>query len=437
MMAASSSSGSGDIPHGDGADAAHRTHVSFAGKNLTREPELERYLALESLDLSRNELAFLSAATFRSTRLRALVAKLNRIASLPESLGTLPAAASLAELVLPNNDLQSLPESIGLLVRLVNLDLSCNRLSQLPASFGELSSLQRLSLRDNRFTGAMSGTLSTLRQLQYLDVSSNAISALPSLAAATQLKRLTISHTLLDAAAIMAAQLVGASTSIVQQQAADSDDDPTRSDFKRTHLSLAGKGLNNEPDLKPYGSLETLDLSHNALENISPAPFRIATLRVLVLKLNLIQYLPDDIGLLPAAASLTELVLSNNNLQSLPESFALLVHLVNLDLSCNRLSHLPSGFAGLTNLQRLSLKDNQFIGALGDAIATLHHMQYLDVSSNAISALPSLAAATRLKRLTISRTLLDAAAVASLVPPGASVVNDLSDEKLEIGRAHA
>ena len=78
-------------------------------------------------------------------------------------------------------------------------------------------------------------------------------------------------------------------------------------------------------------------------------------------------HMQENVGIL---THLVNLDLSNNHLQSLPESFGNLISLQKLDLYSNQLSTLPLSFWHLKKLRWLDLKKNPLEKELEDAAGT-------------------------------------------------------------------
>ncbi|XP_034286742.1 leucine-rich repeat and calponin homology domain-containing protein 4 isoform X1 [Pantherophis guttatus] len=130
-------------------------------------PAIANLQALTHLNVSRNQISALPACLCRLP-LKVLIASNNKLASLPEDIGSL---GSLRQLDVSSNELRSLPGSMGgleclrdLNVRrnqitilpeelaelpLVRLDFSCNLVTRLPVCFRHLRSLQCLLLENN------------------------------------------------------------------------------------------------------------------------------------------------------------------------------------------------------------------------------------------------------------------------------------------------
>lgn len=107
-----------------------------------------------------------------------------------------------------------------------------------------------------------------------------------------------------------------------------------------------------------------------------------------IVKLNLgnrnIDQLPESIGVL---VHLQLLDLSDNNLKKLPETFGNLINLRSLDLSGNKLSTLPESFGNLINLRSLDFSWN-YISCLPKSFAKLFKFRALDISHNKLTFIP-------------------------------------------------
>ena len=86
--------------------------------------------------------------------------------------------------------------------------------------------------------------------------------------------------------------------------------------------------------------------------------------------------------------NLQYLVLTYNQLTSLPSSIGSLTNLIYLPLDYNQLTDLPSSIESLTNLRSLSLSVNQFT-SLPSSIGSLTNLQTLYVGNNQLTSLPS------------------------------------------------
>ncbi|MBP6899445.1 MAG: serine/threonine-protein kinase [Burkholderiaceae bacterium] len=177
-----------------------------------------------------------------------------------------------------------------------------------------------------------------------------------------------------------------------------------------THLDLRGCGLTELPRqvLALADTLQTLDLSGNALhalpedfdrlhrlqrlfasdnrfERLPPVLGRCAQLELIGFKANRIAELPDEA--LPPR--LRWLILTDNALASLPEALGRRPRLQKLMLAGNRLRHLPASMGGLQSLELLRLAANDFQraeDALPQALLDLPRLAWLAFGGNPFTA---------------------------------------------------
>lgn len=178
-----------------------------------------------------------------------------------------------------------------------------------------------------------------------------------------------------------------------------------------TRLKLTNKKLRRFPaPLLELDGLTSLDLSMNDLEALPEDLGRLRALEALELRHNHLTALPDAIGQL---TKLRSLGLHLNNVSSLPRSFANLQQLEHLDLGMNTslqtldvrgalpLREVPPPLRGLKRLKRLVLSMNE-LSTLPAWLAELQHLEDLDVSSNRFEVFPEvLLSMPNLKRLSI------------------------------------
>lgn len=118
-------------------------------------------------------------------------------------------------------------------------------------------------------------------------------------------------------------------------------------------LDLHSNELVNLPtELKQLVKLENLSLAGNRISEFPPIICNLINLRWLSLDFNGIQSIPLDISNL---IELRNLCIGSNQLSSVPSSLGKLTKLTLLGLSCNRLTSIPSSLA---NIDYLLLSNN-------------------------------------------------------------------------------
>ena len=121
-----------------------------------------------------------------------LSVRFNKLETIPEGVGN--SMPYLRVLDVGLNKLCSVPKSLGNLANLVTLDLHFNMIKQVPASLGRLSNLRTLNLSDN-FSDLteLPASLADLASLLDLDLSNNQIQELPmEFGRLTQLRNLSL-----------------------------------------------------------------------------------------------------------------------------------------------------------------------------------------------------------------------------------------------------
>lgn len=162
-------------------------------------------------------------------------------------------------------------------------------------------------------------------------------------------------------------------------------------------------------------TLETLDLSGNALHALPPDLDRLHRLRVLFASDNRFAELPAALGecgsldivgfkanlieRVPAASlpgSLRWLILTDNRIDALPDTLSRCTRLQKLMLAGNRLAALPPGIGKLQRLELLRLAANRFEtleAALPDALLALPRLSWLAFAGNPFNQADEAAAA--------------------------------------------
>lgn len=383
-------------------------------------PKLWKLRSLRRLDLSHNRLSELpyvegDLKLLRETRewqvgigllseLRSLMLNHNKLAELPKSINR---CAALEFLNLSNNNIRVLSDEIGALESLQCLYLHKNALAALPDAIGSLRRLEILELKDNRLINVPEST-GSLQSLQQLGLSSNQLKHLPEeLGALSRLSRFDLDNnpnlvTLamffrrLSSLRVFSANacglvhfetlefLVESPVRALQLSNNALLDFPVhfaRSTMKHTleELVLHSNSLVQFPleVARCCVELRTLDVSSNKLRSIPPEIGRLENLEVLVLSRNELETLPDELTLL---AQLRDFKCDRNRLRALPLGIGRLAHLALIDVSFNQLETLPTSMTSLAALECVYANDNK----LKLRPPALHHTPscYCDFSNN-------------------------------------------------------
>ncbi|KAI7746299.1 hypothetical protein M8C21_031525, partial [Ambrosia artemisiifolia] len=130
-------------------------------------------------------------------------------------------------------------------------------------------------------------------------------------------------------------------------------------------INVIGANLGGElgDTLGSFSSLQSIDLSNNAIGGSIPTSFPVTITNIFLADNNFTGSLPDTLSSL---TQLSALSLNDNNLSGeIPDSFEGLTALVNLDLSSNTLSgELPSSLGSLSSLTTFHLQNNKLSGTL-------------------------------------------------------------------------
>uniref|UniRef100_A0A182FGB9 Disease resistance R13L4/SHOC-2-like LRR domain-containing protein n=1 Tax=Anopheles albimanus TaxID=7167 RepID=A0A182FGB9_ANOAL len=242
--------------------------------------------SLTSLDLSSNTLTLISENIQNLVDLTVLNLQDNALTSLPEGIGAL---TKLSKLNVARNKLADLPESFFGLKELKHLNLSHNEFPEVHSNISDLIMLEtlQLTLNNNRLT-ELPNDIVNLRNLHKLDLSKNDLKRLP----------------------------------------------PVMGELRKLEcFYVQHNDIDELPDFTGCETLKELHMANNFIRTL-PADFceNLPQLRVLDLRDNKIERLPDEIALL---ASLTRLDLSNNTISSLPSCLSTLAHLVSLQVDGN------------------------------------------------------------------------------------------------------
>ncbi len=185
-----------------------------------------------------------------------------------------------------------------------------------------------------------------------------------------------------------------------------------------TRLDLRGCGLEELPSevLSLAATLQVLDVSDNALSRLPESFAQLRQLRVLFASQNAFTSLPAILGRCPALqligfkanrihgvpaaalpSSLRWLILTDNQIETLPETLGQCSPLQKLMLAGNRLRHLPESLAQCRRLELVRLAANDFetaADALPQGLLALPRLAWLAHGGNPFSTAPERQAET-------------------------------------------
>jgi hypothetical protein len=131
-------------------------------------------------------------------------------------------------------------------------------------------------------------------------------------------------------------------------------------------------------------SLEVLDLSNNQLSTLPDELHRLHRLRVLFLNNNQFETVPEVLAQCP---NLSMIGFKANRLTTLPEN-ALPLHTRWLILTDNQLETLPTSMGSLKHLQKLMLAGNR-LQALPEEMAACLNLELVRLAANQLQELPT------------------------------------------------
>jgi len=293
-------------------------------------------------------------------------------------------------------NLTKLPGKLFHNVSIEGLVVSSGRLEYVhsKAFYGLEKQLTALGLPDNQLTSMPMASLQIMKLLTRLDLSGNCISSIHTLPSLPDLEYLDLSRNAITILAAGVTQpLPHLKTLLLSGNLMESS---TLSHYNLQHLSyletldisqnrIAGWLEQPALDLFPP-NLKTLDMSFNRVEGIRGNTFRsLSALKTLNLQGNMIEEIKDlaFLGLL----SLTSLDLSHNSILTLgDESLTGLPSLESLSLSHNHLQVVSSLWMIDTPLLReLLVMDNDITNVEEDAFTGLEHLTEINLAGNPLS----------------------------------------------------
>ena len=231
----------------------------------------------------------------------------------------------------------SLPAGMANLNYLTTLNLSRNRLeNEALIVIAQIKPLRELRLSENLIKGSVDTSLFKLTNLEVLDLSKNAIMAMPP-----------------EIRSLSALQTLEVSGNKLSSLPLDSMDTLPLREIFVSRNSL--KGCLIPTTARELMTLKTLDISFNALTSITDSGFMaLPALQSLSVSENRLRSIPD----LSGSASLITLTADGNQITSVPDGLTALPHLKNVDLSRNDIRQLDMQIGLMGNLSVFRIANN-------------------------------------------------------------------------------
>ncbi|KAH7846676.1 hypothetical protein Vadar_016871 [Vaccinium darrowii] len=329
-------------------------------------PNFHGFLKLEYLDLSHNMLSgTINLQMNGLVSLKILWLQYNQFTgSVPTHLGK---SMALEQLWLYGNQfVDKIPEEIANYSNLIAIDLSVNNLSgSIPDRFGELLNLQVLILSFNSLSGGIPQSLSSIQTLSQIVANHNSFSgAIPS--------GITKYVTCLD---LSYNELNGSIPSDLLSQS------------NLESVDLSDNSLEGSVPENISSSLMKLRLGNNRLSGTISSSFFRSIQNIFYLELDNNSFggsIPSELGL---CKILTVLNLAGNQLTGLlPVELGNLGSLEELKLEANKLiGEIPVEITQLRGLRKLNISWNSLNGSIPSSISKLQYLTNLDLRGNNLS----------------------------------------------------
>ncbi|XP_008314176.1 leucine-rich repeats and immunoglobulin-like domains protein 3 [Cynoglossus semilaevis] len=332
-----------------GPYASNITSLVLANNKISRisVEQLRPYLALETLDLSYNNMVDIKASSFPALPLKNLFLNNNRISALESGCFT-NLSSSLQVLRLNRNRLSTIPPKIFQLPNLQHLDLSRNRVRRVEGlTFQGLHALRSLKMQRNGLSRLMDGAFWGLSNMEVLQLDFNNLTEVSKvwLYGLLTLQQLHLSHNAI---------------SRIRPEAWEFCQKLSQLNLSSNHLSRL-----EESSFEDLSLLDELHVGNNRVSFIADGAFRgLSNLQMLDLQNNEISWTIEDMnGPFSALEHLKKLFLQGNQIRSVTKkSFSGLDALQHLDLSNNAIMSIQANaFSQMKNLQELRLNTSSLL----------------------------------------------------------------------------
>ncbi|XP_077355022.1 leucine-rich repeats and immunoglobulin-like domains protein 3 [Festucalex cinctus] len=309
--------------------------------------QLGPFLALETLDLSNNNIVELKVNSFPALPLKNLFLNNNRISSLETGCFS-NLSSSLQLLRLNRNRLSSIPAKIFQLPNLQHLELSRNRVRRVEGlTFQGLHALRSLKMQRNGLSRLMDGAFWGLGNMEVLQLDSNNLTEVSKgwLYGLLTLQQLHLGHNAI---------------SRIRPDAWEFCQKLSELNLSSNHLSRL-----EESSFVGLSLLDELHVGNNRVSFIADGAFRgLSSLQTLDLQNNEISWTIEDMnGPFSALDKLKKIFLQGNQIRSVTKkSFSGLDALQHLDLSNNAIMSIQANaFSQMKNLQELRLNTSSLL----------------------------------------------------------------------------
>lgn len=310
---------------------------------------------------------------------------------------TLQDSPQVTKLIFINNAIRSIhSNAFEYLTELQELEISGNPWLEhlFLGTFSKQENVTKLLLNFNRFRTVLPGTFDSLKQLETLQMKSNIISHLPAFLFMNlnRLRVLDLSQNKLGEvtketfSGLAELEILKMNYNLISNVTSNLFHNMTQ--LKELHLEGNKIAELSDNVFSALTKLKVLNLRGNHLTTFSDKVFGFepSDLMELDLQGNRLTELPS----LSTFTSLTHLILSSNQLSSLPENvFTNLTALENLDLSENLLASLPEGiFKDLLSMNTINLHRNNLTKLDAKLFKDQALIQRLYLSDNQLENLP-------------------------------------------------
>ncbi|CAB3223780.1 unnamed protein product [Arctia plantaginis] len=377
--------------------------------------EIGELKELMNLSLAHNKLTVLPKEFYRLTELRWLSISHNSLTIIEPDFGDL---VMLNFLDLSHNKLTSLPPGMGYLVRLVELNLSHNELQELPPDIVNLRDLKKMNISNNSLKKLL--PMGELRKMEVLEANHNDIEELPDFYGCTALKEIYLANNYIKAITEeFCDQMQHLNVLNIRDNKLEllPENISLLQNLKR--LDLTNNDLNKLPrNLGLLSQLQSISMEGNRLSCVRQDVIRGGTERMMKFLRDRIteevvsetRFTNDDWPDKYTLKKSLALMVPARDLSAVPDHVFVAaadaqVHIC--DFSKNKLTTLPKGFVRLSEtLTQLILSANN-LTSIAPEINCLTKLQFLDVSKNSLTDLPmELGHLKNLRELVISNNKL-------------------------------